>query len=88
MFPVIVKYIPTVNHWHSPEAREITKRMMLAEAKIMLGNARSKFQGLPGPDGGQITMNGNEMRTEGQEEKKQALEDALLLTQPLPIILW
>ena len=88
MYPVVVKYLPVVNHWNSPEAREVTKRMLLAEAKIMLGNARSKFTGLPGPDGGQIAMNGDQVRTEGQEEKKQALEDAILLSEPLPIVLW
>ena len=87
-YPVVVQYIPTVNHWHSPEAREVTKRMMVAEAKIMLGNARSKFNGIPGPDGGQIGLNGDSLRTEGQEEKKQAQEDAILLGEPLPIVLW
>lgn len=87
-FPVIVQYIPSVTRWRSPEAREVTKRMLVAEAKIILGNSRSKFGGIPGPDGGQITMNGDALRTEGQEEKKQALEDAINLGSPLPIILW
>ena len=87
-FPVVVEYIPMVTRWRSPEAREVTKRMLVAEAKIMLGNARSKFGGIPTPDGGALQMNGNSLRTEGQEEKKQALEDAMNLGEPLPIILW
>jgi len=87
-FPVIVQYMPHVYHWHSAEAREVTKRMLIAEAKIMLGNARSKFGGIPGPDGGQITLNGDALRTEGQEEKKQALEDAILLGEPLSFFTW
>jgi hypothetical protein len=82
-FPVAVKYIPRVTQWRSPQAREVCKRMMLAEAKIILGNIRSKFNGLPSPDGGSITLNGDALRTEGQEEKKQALEDAVLLGEPL-----
>jgi len=87
-FPVVVQYMPHVYHWHSAEAREVTKRMLVAEAKIILGNARSKFSGIPGPDGGQITLNGDSLRTEGQEEKKQALEDAILLGEPLMFYLW
>ena len=87
-FPVVIQYIPVVTRWRSPEAREVTKRMLVAEAKIILGNSRSKFSGIPGPDGGQITLNGDAMRTEGQEEKKQALEDAILLGQPLGVYLW
>lgn len=87
-FPVVVKYIPTVSRFKTPESREVTKRMLVAEAKIILGNSRSKFGGIPTPDGGTMNLNGDALRTEGQEEKKQALEDAILLGQPLPIILW
>jgi len=87
-FPVVIQYIPTVGSFKTPESREITKRMLVAEAKIILGNARSKFGGIPTPDGGTLNLNGDALRTEGQEEKKQALEDAINVGQPLPIITW
>ena len=87
-FPVMVEYLPKITYFRSPMAKEITKRMMVAEAKIMLGNIRSKFAGLPAPDGGTLSMNGEALRTEGQTEKDKCLEDAIKLGEPLPILLW
>lgn len=87
-FPVVVEYFPVVRSWRTPWARELVKRAMVAEAKIMLGNARSKFNGIPSPDGGTMTFNGDALRTEGQEEKKQCVQDAILHGEPLPIIIW
>jgi hypothetical protein len=87
-FPVVVEYIPMVYHFRSPNAREVCKRMLVAESKIILGNTRSKYGGIPSPDGGTIQFNGDALRTEGMEEKKQALLDAVLLGEPMPIILW
>jgi hypothetical protein len=87
-FPVVVQYLPVVSRFKTPEAAEIAKRMLVAECKIMLGNIRSKFSSLPTPDGGSLTMNGNELRTEGNEEKKQCILDAISYGKPLPIILW
>jgi hypothetical protein len=87
-FPVVVEYIPMVYHFRSPNAREVCKRMLVAESKIILGNTRSKYGGIPSPDGGTIQFNGDALRTEGMEEKKQALQDAILLGEPLPILLW
>lgn len=90
-FPVVIEYFPVVNRFNggrSVQAKEITKRMLVAEAKIMLGNSRSKFGNIPAPDGGSLNLNGDALRTEGQAEKEQALQDAILLTEPLPIILW
>jgi len=86
-FPVVVEYMPHVQHF-SPMSREVIKRMLVAEAKIILGNVRSKFGTLPSPDGGSLQLNGDALRTEGMEEKKQALEDAIALGEPSPIILW
>lgn len=87
-FPVVVEYMPTVNRFRSPSAREITKRALVAEAKIILGNARSKFGNIPSPDGGSFNLNGDALRTEGQQEKKQAEQDAILLSEPLGPFIW
>ena len=54
----------------------------------MIGNARSKFGGIPSPDGGTLNLNGDAMRTEGQQEKAQAVQDAINLGEPLGIFLW
>jgi hypothetical protein len=40
----------------------------LATAKIMLGEARSKFASIAGPGGGGITMNGAALLSAGKEE--------------------
>jgi len=87
-FPVMVEYLPKVSQFRTPSAKEITKRMMVAEAKIMLGNIRSKFAGLPAPDGGTLSLNGEALRTEGQTEKDKCVEDAIKLGEPLGPHLW
>jgi hypothetical protein len=87
-FPVVIEYIPTVQRFRSPHAREILKRALVAEAKIMLGNSRSKFGNIPAPGGGSLNLNGDALRTEGQAEKDKAVQDALLLSEPLGPILW
>lgn len=87
-YPVVVEYFPVVSRFRTPWAKEITKRAMVAEAKIMIGNARSKFGGIPSPDGGTINLNGDAMRTEGQQEKAQAVQDAILHGEPLGVFLW
>lgn len=87
-FPVMVEYFPVVSRFRTPWAKEITKRAMVAEAKIMIGNARSKFGGIPSPDGGTLNLNGDAMRTEGQQEKAQAVQDAILHGEPLGVYTW
>jgi hypothetical protein len=87
-FPVVVEYMPHVHRFRSPEAREILKRMLIAECKIILGNMRSKFGGIPTPDGGTLQTNGEQLRAEGFEEKEKVLQDAINLGEPSPIILW
>lgn len=87
-FPVVVEYMPHVYRFRSPEAREILKRMLVAECKIILGNMRSKFSGIPTPDGGTLQTNGEQLRAEGFEEKEKVLQDAINLGEPSPIILW
>lgn len=87
-YTVVIEYIPIVNRFPNATSKEITKRMLVAEAKIILGNARSKFGNIPAPDGGSLSLNGSELRTEGQAEKAQCITDALLLGEPLPIVMW
>ena len=83
--PVFVEYIPIVTRLPNPTAKEILKRKLVAEAKIILGNARSKFGNIPAPDGGSLQLNGDALRQEGEAERKQALEDAIKLGEPLGI---
>jgi hypothetical protein len=87
-FGVVVLYIPVVYRWRSPQAREITMRFMLAESKKMIGEARRKISAIPGPDGGQINLNGDALVKEGNDEKEKALHDAILLGEPLPLMMY
>ena len=51
------------------------RQWALAEAKLMLGQARSKFGQITGPQGG-TTLNGDAIKTEAQTEMT-ALEEEL-----------
>lgn len=86
-FPVLVLYVPPIGQFRTPQARQLAADMMVAEAKIVLGNARSKFTNIPDPAGGSLTMNGAELKKEGEEEKKEIVDRANRLAEPLPIIL-
>lgn len=87
-FPVTVLYIPVVNYFRSPQARYIAYEMMLAQAKIALGAARRKISGMPTPDGGSISYDGDSLVTEGEERAKNLIEEAILLGEPLGIHAW
>jgi hypothetical protein len=87
-FPVVVQYIPVVTHFRSPQARQICYDMMLAEAKIAVGMARRKVAGMPSPDGGGINMDGESLVKEGEEAKKELIETAIKLGEPLQIFTW
>lgn len=87
-FPVVVEYLPSVNSFRSPQAQQIIYRAFLAEMKIALGHARRKLQGIPGPDGGQINLDGSDLVNEGREEMKEIIEYAISLAQPLGIFLY
>lgn len=87
-FPVVVQYIPVVNHFRSPQARYLTYEMMLAEARIAIGNARRKINGMPTPDGGSISFDGAELISEGEEKKKEIINEAILLGEPLSVHTW
>ena len=82
-FPVVVLYLPVINHFRSPQARQLTYDLMLAEARIALGSARRKISGLPTPDGGSINYDGSDLVSEGEEAKKEIIEKAIQLGEPM-----
>lgn len=84
-FPVVVLYIPVVTHFRSPQARQLTYDMMLAEARIALGSARRKINGLPTPDGGSINYDGSDLVGEGEKMKDEIIEKANQLGEPIGI---
>jgi len=85
-FPVVVVYLPCINHFRSPQARKLTYDYVEAEARIALGMARRKIQGVPTPDGGTLTYDGESLVKEGEELKEKVLEQAMLQGEPLPIV--
>ncbi len=87
-FPVVVKYIPIVDTFNSPQAREITYRIILAQAKQAIGAGRRKIGGVPSPDGGQVSLDGAELVAEGKEEYEAALQEAIKQGEPLRPYLW
>ena len=87
-FPVVVLYMPVVNHFRSPQSKYIAHKMLLAEAKMMVGAARRKIAGIPMPDGGALSLDGDAMVAEGKEEKQNIIKEALDLGEPLSIYKW
>jgi hypothetical protein len=87
-FPVVVLYIPVVNHFRSPQARAVCYEMMEAEVKCAVGMARRKVTGMPTPDGASINYDGADLVQEGMQMKEEIIEKAIKLGEPLPIHLW
>lgn len=85
-FPVLVIYLPCVQHFRSPQARKIAYDFIEAEAKIALGMARRKIAGMPTPDGAAITFDGEALVNEGETKKKELIDLAINLGEPLGII--
>jgi hypothetical protein len=85
-FPVVVRYLPTVNDFQIPSHKEVVTRALIAEAKIILGHTRRKLS-LPSSDGGTIQLDGSELVSEGREEKKEIIELAISLGEPLGFII-
>jgi len=56
--------------------------------KEALGHARRKLSSLPSPDGGSVNLDGEQLVNEGREEYKEALQNAILLGEPLMPLLW
>lgn len=87
-FPVVVKYIPIVENFNSPQAREVTYRIILAQLKQALGYARRKIGSVPSPDGGQVTLDGDQLIAEGKEEYEAAVQEAMKQGEPLRPYIW
>jgi len=87
-YPVILEYVPSVEEFKSPQAREMVYRAVLAQMKMALGSARRKFSGIPSPDGGTITFDGESMYKEGQEEYKEIVEFCVNHGEPMGVYLW
>jgi hypothetical protein len=87
-FPVTVLYYPVVNYFRSPQARQLCYDYMLAEAQIMLGNARRKISGMPTPDGGSINYDGSDLVQEGTQAREKILELAVSLGEPVGFWCW
>ncbi len=87
-FPVTVLYVPTVQHFRSPQARQLAYDAMFAQARIMVGNARRKISGMPTPDGGSISYDGSDLVQEGEAAMEKILEKAINLGEPMGFWLW
>lgn len=88
VFPVVVLYYPVVNQFRSPQAKMMAYEMMLAESKCMLGMARRKLTGMPTPDGGSISYDGDALVQEGNDMKDKIIQKALSLGEPDQIFLF
>lgn len=87
-YPVVVCYYPVVNHFRSPQAKHIANRMLLAEAKCILGRSLRKIAGMPSPDGGTIQMDGDALAQEGKQESEELITKALQLGEPDGVYVW
>ena len=87
-FPVVVQYVPVVNHFRSPQARAICYDMMLAEAKIAVGSVRRKVTGMPTPDGATINYDGDNLVQEGEKMKEEIVKKAIDLGEPAGFHMW
>lgn len=84
---VVVLYHPIINHFRSPTAKLLAHKMLLAEAKGILGMSRRKISGFPAP-GGAINLDGEALVAESKEEKKDIIDEAIKLGEPMPIAVW
>lgn len=84
-FPVVVRYLPSVDDFQIPSHKEVCTRALIAEAKIIIGHTRRKML-VPSPDGGIMNLDGDALVTEGREEKKEIIELAIQLGEPLGFI--
>ena len=80
-YPVLVEYFPAVTKWRTPVARELIRRLVIAEASIIIGNIRSK-RALPLPEGGSTTFGGEQLVERGYAEREKVYQDALKLGEP------
>lgn len=63
------------------------RRYCLAWSKIALGHIRRKFNSVPGPQGGEISLDGGELVTEGNEETQRLDEEIMKVSHAVePLI--
>ena len=58
-----------------------------AHAKQILSRIRGKFQGIPGPDGGESPVDWSELMTEGREDAERLEEEIKARRRPLPPVI-
>lgn len=87
-FPVVVIYIPVLNHFRSPQAKALMLDALATEAKIMLGHTRRKMAGMPLPGGGTYSGDGDALVKEGIDEKEKLPKKAYEMGEPLPGIMF
>lgn len=87
-FPVVVIYYPVVSFFRSPQAKKLTMDMVLAEAKVTVGSSRRKISGMPTPDGGSISYDGEALVNEGNKEIEEIIMKAIHLGEPLMVHVW
>lgn len=88
VFPVVVLYIPVVNHFRSPQAKQLANEMLLAEAKHVVGSTRRKIANMPSPTGGNLQLDGEVLMQEAAKEKEAITQRAVHLGEPLGVYLW
>jgi hypothetical protein len=71
---VTVSYVQKKKNW--PEVHQFMQEYALALCKIMLGRIRSKYNSIVSPGGG-VTLDGQNLLTEGVQEKKDLERDLI-----------
>jgi len=85
VYPVVVLYYPTINHFRSPRAKMLTYEYMLGESKRMVGMTRRKIANMPTPDGSTIAWDGDALVQEGQKVVDEIIAKAIRLGEPIGI---
>jgi hypothetical protein len=73
---VIIQYRHLDTNTLQPAYRNWIQKYTLAQAKVVLGEIRSKYAVIPGPAGG-AQMNGQALVQEGIQEKEQLIQELL-----------
>ena len=80
-YPVFVEYFPCVSGFRTPWSKELLRRLVIAEASMILGHIRSR-RALPTPDGGTTTFNGETLLADGRAERAEVYKEALNMGEP------
>lgn len=80
---VIVHYLQKLKDW--PEVKQAMQEGAMSYAKEILGRIRSKYQNVPGVDGGVVT-DGQALLAEAKEEREKWKEDLIYRFGDIPYI--